>query len=410
VNEIEVQNLLVRLLRVPSYRTELIEKEPMILDFIRNVVYEELHNKGISDIIIDKMGNLISRIEGKKSGPKLLYVAYVMTGAPETMKDPFSGEIIDGPRLGLNGKFVRGRGANEQKGTLAAMLTAMITISRLNVDLAGDLILVVCTAGETGTHDSLRQVINVDGVRADHAVIAGESKIQIANKGRLDVFVNVEGQASHSRTPWNAIDAIHGMFEVYERLGPFIPYVGLNEHPYLGKATLVPTRIESLPEDAHTIQSKCILTLDRRLLPGEDPHDAFLKIKETVGKIEPYKINVDAGPYLYPSEVPPNATIVKDLENSIRTMLNAKPELEYSPAAYDAGYLNHEEIETVRYGAGNMYFPAKFGHSDTDIVSIQETVDVSKVFTALALRGSAELGSPWKQDETVTEETFEAKK
>jgi acetylornithine deacetylase/succinyl-diaminopimelate desuccinylase-like protein len=219
-------------------------------------------------------------------------------------------------------------------------------------------------------------------------VVAGESKIQIANKGRLDVFVTVERQASHSRTPWKAIDAIQGMFEVYQKLRPFMPYFGSNEHPYLGKATLVPTRIVSFPEDAHTIESECILTLDRRLLSREDPHDAFSKIKEIVGTIEPYKIKVEARPYLYPSEVSPDTTIVKDLGNSIRTMLGVEPELEYAPAAHDAGYLNHMGIETVRYGAGNLYFPATFGHSDMDIVSVQETMNVSQVYAALALRGS----------------------
>jgi hypothetical protein len=45
-------------------------------------------------------------------------------------------------------------------------------------------------------------------------------------------------------------------------------------------------------------------------------------------------------------------------------------------------------IETVRYGAGNLYFPATFGHSDMDIVSVQETMNVSQVYAALALRGS----------------------
>jgi acetylornithine deacetylase len=387
IDEIEIQNLLTRLLRVPSYRTELLEKEPMVLDFIKKVVYKELQSNGINDITIDDAGNLIARIRGVPSGPKLLYVSYAMTGAPETMKEPFSGEIIDGRRFGMSGRFVRGRGANEQKGTLASMLLALITVARLEVELAGDVILVVLPAGETGNHDALQQVIEVDDIKANHAVIAGESKIQVANKGRLDIFVNVEGQASHSRTPWDAIDAIHGMFEVYQRLHPMIPYLGSHEHRQLGKATLVPTRIESFPEDAHTIQSRCVLTLDRRLLPGEDPADAFVKIKEAVGRVEPYKISVEMGQYLYPSEVPLTATIVKNLAGSIEVMLGVKPEFEYSPAAYDAGYLNHKGVETVRYGAGNTYFPAKFGHSDMDVVSVQEAMNTCKVFTALALRG-----------------------
>ena len=54
----------------------------------------------------------------------------------------------------------------------------------------------------------------------------------------------------------------------------------------------------------------------------------------------------------------------------------------------DSGYLNLKGIQTVRYGAGNDYFPAQFHHTDTDIASVNDVVDVSKALTLLAIGGT----------------------
>ncbi len=383
----KVKERLVKFLQVPSFRTPLMEKEPMVLNFIREVVFEELKDIDLKSLVIDKTGNLIAKIGSRKNGRTLLYVAYAMTGEPGTMKDPFSAKVVEGNTLGLEGEFVWGRGANEQKGSLAAMITAFEAVGKLGVEPPGELILVVSTGGEFGTHEGLRQVIEGDGVRADQAVVAGESdKIQIGNKGRLKITITVKGHATQSRNPWKGVDAIQGMFAVYDCIRSLIPNPSTISHPFLGKATLIPMSLESFPKEASTLQSECILTLDRRLLPGESPETALTQISDLVKGLEPYKVSVQPGPYLLPSEVSPDATIVKDLVAAIKTMGGVVPDLEYSHAAYDAGYLNQYGIETIRYGAGNHYFPADFGHSDKDVVSVDETVDVAKVLIALALR------------------------
>jgi acetylornithine deacetylase len=381
------ESLLSRLLQYPSYQTDLFEKDPMVLNFIKDVVYDEVRNMGVSDVSIDATGNLIARVKSNRGGPRLMLVSYAMTGAPESMKEPFSGKITPGESLGIEGNVVWGRGACEQKSTLGAMLTTVKLLTELDLEPAGDLILVVSTSGESGTHESLRQVVEIDHVKAERGIIAGEQKIQVANKGRVDVSVTVEGKPYHSRMPWKASDAIHGMFLVYGRLYPkLIPYPSDQVNPQLGRATLVSTGIESFPKgDLHTTQSKCVLNFDRRLLPGEDPMVAAHQIEETVGNLEDLSVEVQMGNYLLPSEVPIGCPLVKDLGLAASKITGKNPELEYSHAAYDAGYLNSVGIESVRYGAGNEYFPALYHHTDTDVVSVNDVVNVSKVFAYMAL-------------------------
>jgi len=383
-----IEDLLSKLLRYPSYQTDLFENEPMVLNFIREVVYPELNGAGIRDLMIDETGNLIAKLGSPQKGSGLVLVSYAMTGAPETMKEPFSGRVLPGDSFGLKGNVVWGRGACEQKSTLGAMLTAIRVLSELDLEQSTDLVLVVSTAGECGTHDSLRQVVEIDGVRGEWGIVAGEQIIQIANKGRVDVSITVEGKPYHSRMPWKASDAIQGMFNVYGRLHPkLIPYPSSNSHPNLGQATLVSTGIQSFPKgDLHTTQSKCILNLDRRLLPGEDPAAATRQITEAVGTLDDLSVKVEMGNYLLPSEVPSDCKLVKSLSDAITKTTGLEPELEYSHAAYDAGYLNSKGIQTVRYGAGNDYFPALYHHTDTDIVSVIDVMNVSKTLCYLALQ------------------------
>jgi hypothetical protein len=79
-----------------------------------------------------------------------MLVGYAMNAAPSTMQNPYSGAIVDGAPYELDGECVWGRGACEQKGSLAAMMAAMRFVGANKVELLADLYFVVSTVGETG--------------------------------------------------------------------------------------------------------------------------------------------------------------------------------------------------------------------------------------------------------------------
>ena len=78
-------------------------------------------------------------------------------------------------------------------------------------------------------------------------------------------------------------------------------------HPELGEASLVATHIESGPDILHTIQDHCRLTLDRRLMPGEDPAEALAAISRALSDMEPWQVEVTQGAFMYPADVPANS-------------------------------------------------------------------------------------------------------
>jgi len=376
----ETKRLLVKLVQHAIPQTAQLEAEPMVRALIRDVVKPELEQAGLHPSI-DAVGNLILRLQGSGQGERLMLVGYAMNAAPSTMQNPYSGEIVDGAPYKLEGECVWGRGACEQKGSLAAMIAAIRFIGVNKVQLPANLYFVVSTAGETGRHDSLAHVLDHANLDADWCIIDGPPEIQLGNKGRIDVLVIVRGKPSHSSLPWEGINAIEGAMQVLERLKPLMPYPEDKAHPELGKVSLTPNFIESFPKATHTIQSECRIMFDRRLLPGDDPEKAIQQIKDAIGKIEPFAIEVQPRDFMYPSEVEKDAEIVQALDHAIRTMLGQQPAYSFSTAANDTGLFNFRKIKAINYGARDI----RFQHTDHDLVSVNSVFNAAKVFSFLAI-------------------------
>jgi acetylornithine deacetylase/succinyl-diaminopimelate desuccinylase-like protein len=376
----EIKRLLVKLVQHASPQTEWLEAEPQVLALIRDVIKPELEQAGLHPSI-DERGNLILRLNGREDNGRLMLVGYAMNAAPSTMQNPYSGAIVDGSPYELDGDCVWGRGACEQKGSLAAMIAATRFIGANKIELPADLYFVVSTAGETGRHDSLAHVLDHGKVKTDWCIIDGPPEIQLGNKGRVDVLVAVRGKQAHSSRPWEGINAIEGAMKVIERLKPLIPYPEEKAHPELGKVTLTPNAIESFPKATHTIQSECRIMFDRRLLPGDDPKKAIQQMRDAIGKIAPFEIEIEPRDFMYPSEVGKDAEVVRALEHGIATMLAQPPKYSFSTAANDTGLFNFRGIQAINYGARDI----RFQHTDHDLVSVKKVFDAAKVFTFLAL-------------------------
>jgi acetylornithine deacetylase/succinyl-diaminopimelate desuccinylase-like protein len=161
-------------------------------------------------------------------------------------------------------------------------------------------------------------------------------------------------------------------------------------HPQLGRQSLTVNHIRSFPDSTHTVQERCEFTLDRRLLPGEDPNAAFAEIERIAKEIETFKdpvsgkgfsVDVRLGPFMYPSLVTPDSPVVRAILRASEVMLGAPSETYYSPSAFDQGYLNHVGIVTANYGAGEH----QYAHTDNDMASVERTTDASRVYAFMIL-------------------------
>ena len=384
ISEARARELLIELVRVPSPQTDRFEAEPLLAEFIRTAIEPRLRDAGIADIRYDAMNNLIAQYGADSSGKSLMFIGNAMNQPQATMTNAYDGDVIDGAALDLPGEVVLGKGASEQKANLAAMLHAFETIIASGIPVNGKLIFVCCVSGETGRHDAIHSVIDGEGVRADMALLGGTSlKLTLGNRGRIDSFIKVRGQPGHSSAPAKACNAITGALEVIRRLEEQLVLDG--EHPALGRPTFAINHIRSLPDSTHTIQGECEITLDRRLLPGDDPHEKWSDIRSIVMQVDgmkdpasgiPWSVEMKEGPFMYPSLVEMDSPIVRQVCASAEEMLGAPPETFYTTTAFDQGYLNHVGIPCANYGAGED----RYMHTDKDCASVSRTAAAAKVY------------------------------
>lgn len=382
------KTLLIDLVRVPSPQTALMEQEPLLRQFVDTAVVPRLAAMGFTDIRRDAMGNLYSAYGENRSGRSLMLITNAMNQPQATMANAYAGDVAAGAPYGLPGEVVFGKGASEQKSNMTAMLLAMEAVIGSDVPIAGRLVHLCCLSGETGKHDAIRSIVEATGARVDMALLGGTSlKLSLGNRGRIDVFVTVHGHPAHSSGPENGCNAITGAMEVIRRL---LAIDLQSADPHVGRQSLTVNRIRSFPDSTHTIQASCEITLDRRLIPGEDPEQAFAQIAAVAGEVDgmpdpasgkPFRVEAKMGPFMYPSLVEPEAEIVQSLDAACRAMLGAIPERIYAPNAFDQGYLNHIGIPTVNWGPGEY----RYAHTDLDMASVERVRDAALVYAAMLL-------------------------
>lgn len=355
--------LVSELVKFPSPQTDQMEFEPQVQRFIGECVAPRVERLGLK-IRRDSMGNLIAEA-GRVGAPRsVLMMTYAMTHPQSRMADPWNARIVETSQ----GPAIRGRGVSEQKAALAAALSAIESLLAGGSRLDGRLVFVLSSAGETGRHDAARAALKEIGPlpRLGLVALGTNNRMALGNKGRIDVDVIVHGKASHSSTPWDGVNAIDGLHQVLERLRSLA--LPDREHPGLGRVTLTPTRVVTGPNATHTVQDIATLTLDRRLLPGEDPELALKAIADCVALPAPWQVEVKLGPFMYPCEISADGALASAILAGHRKAGLAPPATFFSHSALDAGFLQQQGCEATMFGPGRM---EQF-HSDDEFILVSE--------------------------------------
>ena len=187
---------------------------------------------------------------------------------------PFSGQVVNGE--------LWGRGSSDAKGSLAGMVAAFEAICRAGGELPGQLQLWCVAMEERAGMGTLVEV--QAGTRAEAAIV-GEptnNQVHIAHKGALRMVVTTTGVAAHSSAPWDGRNAITSMAPVILELDKLAQEIAQREEAPVGRASLAVT-LASGGVARNVIPPVCTLTVDRRLLPGED---AAAALQEVVSRLE----------------------------------------------------------------------------------------------------------------------------
>ena len=267
----KVIDLCRKMIQARSYSGEEGQVVAVMTDFFKNNGYTEVH--------VDKYGNCIGLIKGRRPGPRIVFDGHMDTvPVPEPSKwthDPFGAEIVDGKMYG--------RGTSDMKGAIAAMIAAGAFFAEDTAyDFAGEIYVAGVVHEECFEGVAARAIS--DFARPDYVIIgeASQLNIKIGQRGRAEIVVETFGIPAHSANPEKGVNAVYKMYQVIEGIRALKP----THHPELGDGILELTDIKSSPyPGASVVPDYCRATFDRRLLTGETPESVLAPLTALAEKL-----------------------------------------------------------------------------------------------------------------------------
>jgi acetylornithine deacetylase/succinyl-diaminopimelate desuccinylase-like protein len=322
--------------------------DPKLVHYVQDVIRLELQEIGVYDIMDLPKNQIAVKMGTGVNEDSLLVMAYTPVQHFNWMKDPFSGKIAIPRDDGVEEPCAYGQGASQNKAHFAAMLTLLKAFVDAGVELKGTLYFAANNEGRSSHECSWSMIPELDPKPECGLILTGGgNRISVANRGRIDVILHIRGEITHSSNPEGGLNAIDGAVEALNLINEM---VFTKTHPKLGGQHAIPYQLIFDPVAPHTLPNYARIKIDRRLLPGDDIVEAVEEIREAVGDLDPWEVDVKGDVYMLPSEVDPNSKIVRSLKESIKSLDGRKAELIYGKGAYDAGGPTSMGIPTVMWG------------------------------------------------------------
>ncbi len=287
--------------------------------------------------------NVVAIARGSGGGKTLLLNGHMDTVGVADMPNALQPEVRHG--------CLYGRGAYDMKGGLAACMVAIADAKKIN--LRGDVILSAVVDEEFAGGGTMTIAENY---RADGAIVAEATHLQliVAHRGFVWLEVETTGVAAHGSRPDLGVDAIMKMGPVLTGLDALHQWLqNRTPHPRLGHASLHASIIQGGREWS-TYPERCVLSIERRTLPGETPESVKSEVEGILRQISlgdsAFKATVRGGLSRSPLETPEDAAIVQALNAAGAGVLNRPLELTGVPYWTDAATLWEAGIPSVLFG------------------------------------------------------------
>ncbi|MGM0487910.1 MAG: M20 family metallopeptidase [Planctomycetota bacterium] len=249
--------------------------EHRVTDYLQ-AFFEQLEVPWHRQTIAPGRDNIVARLDGRVAGSTLVFEAHQDTVPVEGMTiDPWEPMIRD--------NRLHGRGACDDKGPMASMLTAFSRLARHRPPNMPT-VMMACTVNEengfTGAAALARSWAATDHPLLDHlphAVVVAEPTsldVVVAHKGVVRWQCHTRGRAAHGSRPTRGNNAIYSMGPVvtaFQQYADTLRETG--RHPLLGQPTINLGTIHG-GICVNVVPDRCTIELDRRLLPHEDPQEA----------------------------------------------------------------------------------------------------------------------------------------
>ena len=361
-------------------------------DFLNDISILDLYNDSKSYNANKKMPrpNVLGILPGTNNRPTLHFNGHydVVQATGNWNNGPYNPVIKDG-RL-------YGRGSADMKAGIAAFLIALKTLVKESIPLKGALSFSFVPDEENDGPAGTKFLIEQNKVSADYCIVmepSGGYGIYNGHKGNLLLELTVFGKAAHASSPWEGINAFDKMIDILTELKAKLKSKYKTDQYYI----LDPTQIReagtisiggrvSTGESPNVVPSKCSVTLDRRLAPGETITEALNDINSTLvaaKKKDPkLQANINILSEYEPCAISIDSPLVNVLTSSIESITNKQPSISLMKAGCDMRYFNYAGIPTVIYGPGDL----SIAHQVNEYVDLSQVLLAAQVYAVTAIR------------------------
>ncbi|MFJ5623476.1 M20 family metallopeptidase [Peribacillus loiseleuriae] len=349
----------------------------------------------------DKMYNLISTIGNHDQGKNLIFCGHTdVVPAGDRSKwdfDPFCGEIKDG--------WMLGRGASDMKAGLSGLIFATTLLKRMNIELPGQLSLVIVPDEETGGEFGVPWLLEKGLVKGDGCLIAEPSSPRnptIGQKGSYWFELEVYGQPGHgSLSPLAGPNAISDMvkalleiqkvwdiqIELPEEVKPLIEVshrymreVETERLQYIDVFERITCNIGTIEggTKANVIPESCKVQVDCRLPFGITQQEVTSFITE---KLDALGIQYELRRFGFRSEAnytDANDPVCKAITENITFVTGDEAYGVMQWASSDARHFREYNIPVLQYGPA--YLPTIHGYNER--VKTEQIITCAKVYVA----------------------------
>jgi succinyl-diaminopimelate desuccinylase len=315
--------------------------------------------------------------------------------------DPFGAQIEKGRMFG--------RGTNDTKGNLAAMLVAMAALKASDIPLTGAIVGGVLCDEEgmmTGVEHFIAQG-HADPVTAAVVCEPQDGLICIAQKGALRARFAVHGRMSHGAMPLSGINPAPAVARIIDGLASLEADAlkAFGQDRLLGWPSFTPTVVQAPsqgPPQLNVVPGEALILVDVRTIPGQrhdtirdrlvdlaqqtarDVNDRCRETDRQLGIRRPWELDVTVE---FLSDRPctrtdENEPVIASAVWASRQVSGQEPEFAGVPGATDGTFLwSRKNIPIVTMGAGDRQVP----HQVDEWVDLDQLVDTARIYALTAV-------------------------
>jgi len=289
-----------------------------------------------------------------------------------------------------------GRGAEDMKGTIAAIILSVTALKRLRLIPKVNLQLSFTPDEELGGMTGFGWLVKEAKVKADYGLSEGYAGryVSCGNKGILWVRIDCRGKAAHASIPHKGVNSFDGMLNIAKAFGSLNKRLRKRKTVFRMKqgkdrfSTMVMGGELLGGDKVNMVPPFSSFSIDRRLIPEENLNRAKKELKDILtGCAKRYR-DCKFGMKILAQDravaVDLNEDICKAIGGAVRKVLKTDARFLIMPGGTDMRYL-------IRNGVASVGYSAKGGegwHSDDEYVCVDSILDTAKVYalTTLSLR------------------------